>query len=157
MTISDNVLSDVAVNIHLRYCRGVTITGNTLWKGFTQNMLIEDSSDIVMGANLFDRNPDYRPADSPNSVLLKNCRDCTLTGLHLNGALENPALSLVNCKWCNVANCSILDCAAGGVLLDESEFCIVSGCLIRQPTGATAEGLVIRGGRENSESGNRVR
>ena len=43
MTIGDNVLSDVQTNIHLAGVRGVTITGNTFWKGYAHNLLVEDS------------------------------------------------------------------------------------------------------------------
>lgn len=131
MTISDNVLSDVAVNVHLQYCRGVIITGNTFWKGFQQNLLVEDSSDIVVGPNLMDRNPDYRPADSANTVVFRNCRDCTISGLHMNNALDGPALLLDGCSFVNVSNCTILDCPQVGISLLDSTTVRVTGCLIR--------------------------
>lgn len=119
MTIGDNVMSDVAVNIHLQNVRGVTMTGNTFWKGFEHNLLVEGSSNVVVGPNLFDRNPDYRPADSDNGILFRDCQDCSLTGLHINNALSKPAgLVLRDCSWCQVSGCSVLDCPAGGILLD---------------------------------------
>jgi len=144
MTISDNVLSDVAVNVHLKYCRGVIITGNTFWKGFAQNLLVEDSSDIVVGPNLMDRNPDYRPADSANTVVFRNCRDCTVSSLHLNNALEDPALLLEHCTFFNVTGCTIVDCPQGGIVLRNSEKCRVAGCLIRHADDV--KGIHVEGG-----------
>ena len=153
MTISDNVLSDVAVNVHLKYCRGVVITGNTLWKGFAHNILVEDSSDVVIGPNLLDRNPDYRPADSRNGVLLRRCRDCTISGLHMKRVLEVPALILEKCSWCSVSGCTILDCPAGGVRLSESRRCRVSDCVVRN-TSDSSLGIRDVDGTKNRIEGN---
>ena len=131
MTIGDNVMSDVAVNVHLQNVRGVTMTGNTFWKGFEQNLLVEGSSNIVVGPNLFDRNPDYRPADSANGILFRDCQDCSLTGLHINNALsKQAALVLENCSWCRVSDCSVLDCS-GGIILDNCVECEAVDNLIR--------------------------
>ncbi len=130
--ISDNAMSDVAVNIDLLRTRGVTIQGNTLWKGFKANLRAVESSNIVLGPNLFDRNPDYRPADSANSLLFVDCRDCTLQGIHLNNAKSAEAgLILRRCSWFNVTGCTILDCDRCGLLIDECDTVRVSDCLIR--------------------------
>jgi hypothetical protein len=71
--------------VHLSGARGVTLTGNTFWKGYQHNLLVEDSQQIVVGPNAMDRNPAYGEggARSRNTVLFRNCADCTLTGLHL--------------------------------------------------------------------------
>lgn len=133
MTIGDNVMSDVAVNVHLQNVRGVTMIGNTFWKGFEHNLLVEGSSNVVVGPNLFDRNPDYRPADSDNGILFRDCQDCSLTGLHINNALSKPAaLVLKDCSWCQVSDCSVLDCPAGGILLLNCVECDASDNLIRR-------------------------
>ncbi len=130
-SIANNVLSDVAVNIHIRHGRGVLMTGNAFWKGFSHNLLVEGSSNIVVGPNLFDRNPDYRPADSRNGLLFRDCADCTLTGLHVNNTLDTGAgLTLERCRRFNVTNCSILNCDDSGVLIQEGKHVRVSDCLI---------------------------
>ena len=131
-TIADNAMSDVAVNIHLQHARGVTITGNTLWKAFSHNLLVEGSSHVVVGANLLDRNPDYRPNDSRNAVEFLDCRDCTLQGLHVNHVLSSAAgLILRRCRTFNVTGCTILNCDGGGLLLDDVAGVRVSDCLVR--------------------------
>jgi hypothetical protein len=143
--ISDNALSDVAVNIDLQYARGVTITGNTLWKAFAQNLRVVGSSNIVVGPNLFDRNPDYRPHDSPNGLLFRDCHDCTLTGLHVNNTLAAPAgILLDQCHWFNVTGCTILDCDNAGLWLKNCEQTRVSDCLIRDTRVGVTESISLR-------------
>src|SRR5262249_28836578 len=55
VTIVGNVISDTKVNIHLDHARGVAITGNTLWTGVEYNILAENSTNVVIGANNLDR------------------------------------------------------------------------------------------------------
>ena len=43
ITITGNILSDVQVNIHLNKVRGVSIVGNTIWKGYMHDFLLEKS------------------------------------------------------------------------------------------------------------------
>jgi parallel beta-helix repeat protein len=154
ITITGNVLSDVEVNVHLRDCRGVTLTGNTFWMGFTHNLLIEDCSDIVLGPNNFDRNPRYdygNSLEARNSLVVRNSADCTLSGLHVNNVWREPAgLSVENCRRMNITNCTILDCDNVGLLLTNVSDSRVSDCLIRDDrAGASSACLVVTGGRGN--------
>jgi hypothetical protein len=154
VTITGNVLSDVKVNVHLRDCRGVTLTGNTFWIGFTHNLLIEDCSDIILGPNNFDRNPLYNygnSLDARNSLVVRNCEDCTLSGLHITNVWREPAgLLIENCKRMNVTNCTILDCDNVGLLLKDVTNSRVSDCLIRDDRdGARSASLVVTGGQGN--------
>lgn len=132
--ISDNVFSDVHCNIHLQFARGVTLAGNVFWEGYDANLLCENCSDLVIGPNLFDRNPDYDPQDqgSTNAIIFRNCRDCTLTGLHVNSNRgSDAAITLDRCRWVNLTNSSIFDSDGAGLWLDRCEHCRVSDCLIR--------------------------
>lgn len=154
VTITGNVLSDVQVNIHLRECRGVAITGNTIWKGFQHNLLVEDCSNVVVGPNSLDRNPRYSYGNSlasNNSVVFRRCADCTVTGLHLTNVHRAPAgLLLDHCDRFNVTNCTILDCDNVGILLNEVTASRVSDCLIRDDRPESdSVSLRVVGGSEN--------
>jgi hypothetical protein len=154
VTITGNVLSDVKVNVHLRDCRGVTLTGNTFWMGYTHNLLVEDCSNIVIGPNNFDRNPRYDYGDSldaKNSLVLRNCEDCTLSGLHVTNVWREPAGLLVEkCRRMNIIGCTILDCDNFGLLLKDLSDSRVSDCLIRDDrAGAKSVPLLLTGGRGN--------
>lgn len=134
VTITGNVLSDVQTNVWLDDCRGVTLTGNTFWMGFEHNLLIENSSHIVIGPNNFDRNPRYnygRSLTAKNQLVFRNCQDCTLSGLHIAHVWKSPAaLSMIECGRMHVTGLTILDCDVGLHLRQviNSRF---SNCLIR--------------------------
>jgi len=154
VTISGNVLSDVHVNLHLVNCRGVAITGNTFWMGYRHNLLIEQSSNIVIGPNNLDRNPRYDyadTADANNSVVIRDCQDCTIDGLHVTNVRRDPAaVTIRRCRRMNISDCTILDCDHVGLLLEELSDSRVSGCLIRDDRpDSNSVPVKIVGGREN--------
>ena len=149
--IGDNVLSDVKINIHLKNARGVVIEGNTLWEGFEHNLLAENCSHLLIGSNLFDRNPDQKEDTSHNGVELRECSDCTLTGLHMNDVhAKDAALLLDRCAWCNVTSCLIVDSGETLVEFQKCDNCRLSGCLFRSPKGSLLSKRVrVSGGTNN--------
>ena len=163
ITITGNVMSDVQTNIHLAHCRGVTLTGNTVWQGYTIDLLAESCSGLVLGANAFDHNPRY---DNENSVpprgglIFRDCRDCTLTGLQIQGTSGHPAGVLIeNSDRFNVSGCSIFEYDTAGLWLKNSRRCVVSHCLIRddRPVAENMKqpvSLRMTGGAENTLQNN---
>jgi len=160
VTIADNVLSDVDVNVHLKDCRGVTVVGNTFWAGFAHDLLIEESTNVVVGPNNLDRNPRYNAEDrgrANHGVVVRSCTDCTITGLHVNGVRHAPAgVRIENCRRLNLSNCTILDCDNVGLLVKDVSDSRISGCLIRddRPGGDGPMSLRLTGGRGNLVVGN---
>jgi len=154
-TIIGNVLSDVEWNIDLKKARGVTIVGNTFWMGFAGDLRAEGCSNLVIGANAFDRNPGYaygHSLEAKGGVTLDNCQDCSLSGLHLNGVQRAEAgLILRNCRRLLVGNCTVLDCQNAGILLDHVSDTRLAGCLIRNdlPGGKAWTPLKVLGGQNN--------
>lgn len=139
--ISGNVLSDVAVNVDIQQARGVSILGNTFWKGTEHNLRVNGSSNVLVGPNLFDRNPRYRDEGyASNGILFRDCRDCTLTGLHVNGVTAAPAgIVLEKCRRMNLTGLTILDCQNAGLLLRNVTDSRVSGCLIQNDLAAPGD------------------
>jgi hypothetical protein len=152
VTIGDNVLSDVQTNIHLVGARGVTITGNTFWQGYAHNLLVEDSLHVIVGANMMERNPLYGyTSEGKNGVIFKNCRDCTIQGLHLHNVIDSEAgLMIESCDRIHISGCSILDCDNAGVLSRDTSNSWMDGCFIRDNRpSATSVPLKVIGGRDN--------
>lgn len=159
VTINGNVISDVQVNVHLRDCRDVVLTGNTFWMGYTHNLLVEDCTHVVAGDNAFDRNPRYAygtALQANNGVIFRRCEDCTLNALHLAGVWRDPAALLVEkCKRMNITNCTVLDCDNVGIKLVEVSQSRLSGCLVRDDRpNATSLSLQVVGGSGNMIVGN---
>ena len=152
--IADNAMSEVSVNIHLKHARGITITGNTLWEAYEHNLLVEDSSYIVLGSNLLDRNPVYR-AQTKNANVFKDCTDCTLNALNILATQGVPAgLILENCARMNITNCSIRQCENGGILMQNVKQSRISDCLITE--GKKNFAIRITGGKEIQVTDNLV-
>jgi hypothetical protein len=155
VTIGNNVLSDVQVNIDIRDARGVVVTGNTFWMGYAHNLRVENSAHVVVGANAFERNPRYAYGTSlqtRNAILFRNCQDCTLTGLHVHHVYKaEAAVTLEKCRRMNVTGCTILDCEAIGLLWRDVSDSRLSGCLIRndQADGKRWPSLRVIGGTGN--------
>jgi|688.fasta_scaffold01434_34 hypothetical protein len=139
LTIADNILTDAQKNVWLKNARGVTITGNTFGEGHQQHVLVEKSESIVLGENVFDRNPPYyktKAKDSQDVLLFRECRDCVLQGLLINGvSAENGAIQMERCLGMNLQGCSILNHGAIGLSLRGCEDCLISGCMFRSRRG----------------------
>ena len=159
VTITGNVLSDVQVNVHLQHVRGVTLTGNTFWMGFAHDLLVEDSSNVVLGPNNFDRNPryEYTRVSARGGVAFLRSRDCTITGLHVNGVRHHAAAVLIEeCSRINISNAMVLDSDGVALSLSNTSLSRVSGCVLRddrsEPNASPA--LKVAGGRGNTITGN---
>ncbi len=148
ITITGNVLSDVQINVHLHKVRGVTIVGNTLWKGYAHDLLIEGSSSVVIGPNVFDRNPRYHYGDGATAnrgLVFRNCDNVILTGLQINDVWRKEGgLVLEKCQHFNISGCAILNCDNCGILMDDVQDTIVSSCVVRDTRRAPAETTAIK-------------
>ncbi len=162
LSISDNVLSDVEVNIDLQHVRGAVITGNTFGGGYEHDLLVTNCSNIAVGSNTFDRNPPYyrgKAEAAKGGLVFRDCRDITLTGLHIDGIRSHPAaVQIENGDTFNLSGCTILDSDGAGLLLKNVTNSLVTGCLIadRRPDRAAASSIRIEGGKDNTLANNKL-
>lgn len=155
ITIADNVLSDVQTNIEITSARGVTVTGNTMWKGYSHNIRVHDCNNILISDNVLDRNPRYHYGDGSTAqvgMLFTNCDGCTISGNHINGTGdETAALEVRDSRRMNIVGCSILDFAHEGLLLKNVSESRVSDCIISSDLKEQGElwSLKVVGGKGN--------
>jgi hypothetical protein len=156
ITIADNVLSDVQVNVDVANTRGVTITGNTMWKGYRHNLAISNSDSIVVANNVFDRNPRYHYGDgseSRNGIAFTKCSGCTVSANQIVGVQQSPAAVVVrDCQRFNIVGNSMLDCEPCALLLENVSSSRVSDCLIdssRSQSPGDQPSLKVIGGSGN--------
>jgi len=150
-TIAGNALSDVRYNVHVRHGRGIVLTGNTFWKGYDHDVLVEESSNVVLGPNLLDRNPDYG-GESRDGVVIRDSHDLTLTGLQVRETTDGaPGIELEGCRDYSVTNATLLDCDGGGLSLIDTSRGLVTGSLVRddRPDGRRPAAVSVRGGADN--------
>lgn len=162
LSISDNVLSDVEVNIDLQEVRGAVITGNTFGGGYEHDLLAVGCSNLAIGSNTFDRNPPYyrgAAAAAKGGLVFRDCRDMTLTGLHIDGIRNHPAaVQILGCDTFNLSGCTILDSDGAGLLLQDTSNSLVAGCLIadRRPDRQPAPSIRMVGGKDNTFANNKL-
>ena len=136
VTISANVFSDVRTKIEIREARGVTITGNTFWEGFDQDLLAENCEHLVINNNNFDRNPRYavngfKDAEN-NGIRLIHCTDSSLTGNVISGVWrQRAAVDVLGGNRLMIAQNHILDSDGAGLRLEELQNSLVTQNLIR--------------------------
>lgn len=142
-TIAGNMIGSQDYGIHLTSVRGVTISGNILYSGYSRNLLIESSRNVVVGDNVFDHNPDYDPNEICTGIRVVDSVDCILQGLMIQDCqagrhtysqatpqTRDGLIELVRCKRMNLSGISVLEPAPVGIFLDECSDTLLSGCTI---------------------------
>jgi parallel beta-helix repeat protein len=101
---------------------------------------------------MLERNPLYAYTSlGSDGVLLRGCRDCTLSGLHLHNVIEAPAgLILERCDRLHVTGCTILDCDGIGLFVKDCTRCTIASNVIRDDReGNKTVPLRVEGGSGN--------
>lgn len=162
ITITGNVISDVMTNIHLKDLRGVTLSANTFWSGYDQDLLLENCVGIVATGNSFDRNPRVthgKSSEAKGGLILRDCADCIIQAAHINGVHGQPAgLVVENSARINISDCVVTDCDGAGILLKETSSSRIDGCIIRDGRGKNGDttAIAINGGISNRVTDNVV-
>ncbi len=162
LTIADNVLSDVELNIDLQHVRGAVITGNTFGGGYEHDLLVTNCSNIAVGSNTFDRNPPYyrgKAEAAKGGIVFRNSRDITLTGMHIDGVRRHPAAVIIeDGDTFNISGCTILDSDGAGLLLKNTSNSLITGCIIadRRVDRAPAPSIRMEGGKDNTLANNKL-
>lgn len=143
ITIADNIISDVQVNLDIRNIRGVTITGNTISQGFERNLLLENCSNIVVANNVFERSPRYRSVAFPKQgVLIKQSSDTIFASNVISGEVPHQAsLHVSESKRINITGCNIVDYSTVGLLLENVTDSRVSDCILLSDNPEAKAGL----------------
>jgi hypothetical protein len=136
VTISANVFSDVRTNIEIREARGVTITGNTFWEGFDQDLLAENSEHLVISNNNFDRNPRYAvngfKDTENNGIRLIQCSDSSLMGNVISGVWrQRAAVDIVGGSRLMIVQNHVLDSDGIGLRLEDVNNSLIMQNMIR--------------------------
>lgn len=131
-SITGNHISNQAFNIHLKYVRGISISGNTFIRGSERHILIENSRNITLGTNIFDRNLDYfdGKADHKGGVRIENSENIIFDNLILEGIHQQGAIEVVKGNEVSISNCQIKNPKQHGIYLEDSKQVIINGCLI---------------------------
>lgn len=155
VTIADNVFSDVQTNVHLVGVRGATITGNTMWQGWAENLVLENCQQVTLSANMLERNPMYGYTDeASNRVRFSSCQDLTIESMHLQSAgdakSDAAALLIEKCERLQLSGLTMLDCSPLSLSIRDSSLVTLRSATLRYDLpGLSPTLLEIAGGTSN--------
>jgi Pectate lyase superfamily protein/Right handed beta helix region len=138
-TITGNHISNQEVNVHLKNCRGIVLTGNSLALSRHRNLLVEGSRHIVIGANSIDHNPDYKQP-TIDGITLRGCDGCTLSGVLLEGAAAGSAkaggaIELFDCRETSVVGCQVFEPSFRGIYATGCRNTRIADCTVTDRVG----------------------
>jgi nitrous oxidase accessory protein NosD len=146
------------VNLEIRHARGVAVTGNTFWEGFQHDLLVEDSSHIIITGNNFDRNPRYLVNGNDNAekngLVLLRCEDSILSDNLISGVWKKrAAVDIESGSRLQISHNSVLDSDGAGIRLEKVTHSIISENIIRDDREPEARSkdpsLIFIGGKAN--------
>jgi len=129
-SVAGNLISSQEVQLHLRYARGVSITGNTFFSGHERNIVIEDSSNVAIGSNVFDRNPDYA-RETLDGIRLVRARGVIISSNQFSD-IRHPygVVEVAESREVTLSGSQVLEPAAYGVRVIDSRNVRVSGVTV---------------------------
>ncbi len=162
LTISANLIGSQTHNIHLADCRGVTITGNSLYSAAAHTLWLKDCANIVAADNTIDWNPDHKEKNLVDGILIDGCSGVTLSGTIIENSFQGSsqaggAVEISNSRDVAMVNCQVLDFRHRGITLKDAVRCRVTGCsIIERRSESPGPSIKVQNGRDNLIAGNIV-
>ena len=150
-TVTGNHISNQAVNVHLKHCRGMVLTGNSIALSHERSLLIEGSRHIVMGPHSLDHNPDYKQ-ETTDGIRLFDCDGCSLNGILVEGARagsdkEGGAIELVRCRETSVVGCQVFEPKYCGIYVADCRNTRIADCTVMERVAGTMRSAIEVTGR----------
>jgi hypothetical protein len=135
-SINSNHISSQSINIYLKSTRGVSIVGNTFIRGFDRHLLVENSKNIIIGNNIFDKNEDYidREQEDKGGIRIVNSEHISLSDLIIDDVIQRAAIEIENGTQISISNCHIPMTTCLGIDLTNCSVLKISDCLFYQTT-----------------------
>src|SRR5262249_23513538 len=135
VAITGNLLGSQATVLDLHACRGVVISGNSIYSGYQHSIWAEDAEHLVIGGNSIDHNPEYK-GNSTDRVVLRRCRNVSVTGLLMQhtrppSAPTTESMEIRDCQNVSVTGCQIINARERGIALVGCSVLRIADCTIR--------------------------
>jgi hypothetical protein len=138
-TLSGNLLGSQQTVLDLRSCRGVVVSGNTIYSGYQHAVWAEDAEHLVFSGNSIDHNPEYRGRSTDRLVFIR-CRNVTLNGTIIQHTREaagevQASVEIQACQNVQVSGCQVINARTRGLDLRGSSVVHITGCTLRGRAG----------------------
>jgi parallel beta-helix repeat protein len=139
-TITGNHISNQTVNVHLKNCRGVVLTGNSLCLGQNRNILVEGGRHIVIGPHSLDHNPDYK-GSTTDGITLRDCDGCIVTGVVVESSSAGSkkhggSIEVLDSRETAILGCSVFEPGYRGIYVANSRNTRIADCTVMERNGA---------------------
>lgn len=133
--ITGNLIGSQSTVVDLQSCRGVAVSGNSIYSGYERSLVIEHSDQVVIEGNSIDHNPEYRGA-STDQVVVRNSCNVNICGLLLQHTLEaavpaEASIEVQGCENINVTGCQLINARVRGVRIRRTRVARIADCTIR--------------------------
>jgi len=156
LAITGNLIGSQTHNIHLKDCRGVTISGNSIYSAAAHSLWLEECANIIAANNSIDWNPDYKIKHLIDGIMIDRCDGVILSNTIIEDSFQGSeqlggAVDVRKSQDVSIANCQVLDFRFRGIALSDSVRCRVTGCSVieRRQTPQKGTSIVVKGGKDN--------
>ncbi len=161
LTITGNLIGSQTHNIHLADCRGVTISGNSIYSAAEHSLWLENCANIVAGNNSIDWNPDHKKKRLVDGIVIDRCSGVTLSSTIIENSFKGTsqaggAIDVKASQDVAIVSCQVLDFRFRGITLTDAVRCRVTGCSVieRREVAKVGASIQVRGGSDNLIAGN---
>jgi hypothetical protein len=142
LALTGNLIGSQETNIHLVRACSTVISGNMIYSAHRRNLLVENSRNIVVGANSIDHNTDHDSnRQLATGVRIVDSHDVSLTGFQIKDApagkhmhkdappIDRQGLvEIVRCTRVTGSGLQITDGVPFGIFVEDSSDVALSGC-----------------------------
>jgi hypothetical protein len=147
-TIAGNIIQSQDINLLLRSCRAVAVSGNSFCSGYHRSIVLEHCRNIALGTNTIDFNPDYG-GERIDGISISDSAACILNGMIVQSARSGSAESggaihIARSSEMTVTGCQIIDPVHRGLHLEAVRNSTISGCTVfsRPPSSLLQEAIL---------------
>ena len=163
--VTGNLIGSQNDNLHLVNCRGVSITGNSIYSAAARSLAVRRSSNITFSGNSIDWNPDHRGKRMVDGITIRDCDGVAVSGSIIENSFQGSkesggTIEIDGSQHVSVNNCQVLDPRYRGIVVRDSQRCRVDGCTVvdRRPTREMLASIQVSGEttRDNALSNSTV-
>lgn len=156
LSISGNHISNQETLIRISHAKGISITGNTMIRGYKYHIDLEEAENVVLQGNVVDHNPEYFLGDHDHQggIRIVGNRDIIVAGNIIEGVsrggnLQGGVLEIERSSRITVQANHLISARYRGVAVTESDDVTISDCTIAPENDRLVDGILIEGECEN--------
>jgi hypothetical protein len=135
LAISGNLIGSQTHNIHLVDCRGVTISGNSIYSAAGHSLWLQNCANVVLNGNSIDWNPDHKQKYLIDGILIEGCKGVSLSETIIENSFQGSeqtggAIDIKSSSDVAITGCQVLDFKYRGITLADVVRCRVTGCSV---------------------------